>query len=56
VTAFDHHWTSQITATISSTIDILFVLQDLLSLGVVLALDRQRRQHIKLHQLKELGP
>ncbi len=59
VTELEIHCTLQIAATISSTIEIFRVLQESLSLGVVLALDRQPRQHIAsitLHQLKEIGP
>ncbi len=36
--------------------EVYCVLEESLSLGVVLALDREPRQCIKLHQLKELGP
>ncbi len=56
VTSLEHHYTWLIAATISNTIEIFHVLQDSLGIGVVLALDRQPRQHITLHQLKELGP
>ncbi len=59
VTALEPHYASQIAATISSTIEIIRVLQESLSLGLALALDRQPRQDsasITLHQPKELGP
>jgi hypothetical protein len=55
VTALELHNAWKIAATTSSAIEIIRVLQESLSLGVVLAFDRQPRQHITLHQLKELG-
>jgi hypothetical protein len=55
-TVLEHHCAWLIAATISSTIEIFRVLQESLSIGVVLALNMQPRKHINLHQLEQLGP